>query len=132
MTRRKRHHGFNRVAFIWFVAIIGSAAIMDAVLITAHFIGWLIGTAAIGAGCWITARRTAPAARNSREITRLRQELAGAQESANAAWDAAADRPPVPRSVTTAAGKSAARHRLINDPRSGARQLGNSATDPRD
>lgn len=55
------------------------------------------------------------------ENARLRRGLADAEESAHAAWDAASE--PRPRAASD--DLSPMRDRLINDPRSGARGIGN-------
>lgn len=60
------------------------------------------------------------------ENARLRSDLADARESAHAAWDAAAE-PRIPGTGRQAASDdlSPMRERLLNDPRSGVRGIGN-------
>lgn len=65
-----------------------------------------------------SASASSELARMRAEVDRLNAELSDARESAELAWDAAADRPPLaPR------GSTASRERLIATPMSGVRPL---------
>lgn len=128
MRNRKRKKR-QRSTFLWFIIFAGSVILIDTFYVTLHITGWLIGTVAIGAGCWLMGRRTAPAAVESRiltrsniEIQRLTRELASAKESAHIAWDATSK----PRASRKARPEIPQRDALINDPRSGIQPLGNS------
>lgn len=113
-----------------FFPVITVAAVLTvySVLLILEYFGWLLATAGIAALAWFAARHAPLAAVNTRELSRLQAEnarlageLADAQESANAAWDAAASRSPAPVADISERRSRAA---LLRDPRSGVRPLG--------